>query len=55
MYEFFRNYFLESVKRVGASLHSLGVKEVVELFPQGNAGESRNNALKTTKKVGGVF
>jgi len=24
--------------------------EVVELFPQGNAGEGRNNALKTPKK-----
>ena len=32
----------KSAPKWGASLDSLGVKEVVEQFPQGNAGEGRN-------------
>jgi len=38
-----------------ASLDSLRIKEVVELFPQGNAEQGRNNAEETVKKWGGCL
>jgi Ca-activated chloride channel family protein len=38
-------------RKKGASLDTLGDKEVVELFPQGNAGDGRNNVPKNHKVI----
>ena len=49
------NQEIESAQNVGASLDSLGVKEVVGEFPQGNDGEGRNKARSYIKSRGVSF
>ena len=50
-----KNKPINSLKKWGASLVSLGDKVVVEQFPQENAGEGSNNAQNHIKSGGVSF